>query len=112
MRNGWASCPLTENGFVRIVSQPSFAAPLSAAKAVSVLNDAKEDSDHEFWPDDISISDASRFDSSLLFKSDAVTDAYLLALAISRESRLVTLDRLIPVAAVHGATKEHVFLAD
>jgi uncharacterized protein len=112
MRAGWASCPITENGFVRIVSQQSFAAPLSVAEAISVLNNAKEDSDHEFWPDDISVSDKGWINSSLLLKSDAITDAYLLALAMSHKSRLVTLDRFIPYAAVQGATSDHVFLAD
>jgi uncharacterized protein len=112
MRAGWASCPITENGFVRIVSQPSFAAPLSVAEAISVLNNAKEDSDHEFWPDDVSITDDGKSIPSMLLKSDAITDAYLLALAINRNSRLVTLDRSIPIAAVYGAAKDHVFLAD
>lgn len=111
MRAGWASCPITENGFVRIVSQPSFTAPLSVAEAISVLNDAKEDSDHELWPDNISILDSARFNAKLLLKSDAITDAYLLALAISRNSRLVTLDRYIPIAGVCSADSDHVFLA-
>jgi uncharacterized protein len=111
MRAGWASCPITENGFVRIVSQPGFSAPLSVAEAMVVLRQAQEDSDHEFWPADVSIIDENKFNPSRLLKSDAITDAYLLALAISRNSRLVTLDRSIAVAAVLGAASDHVFIA-
>ena len=60
---GWASCAITENGFVPIVSQQGFAAPLSVTEAINVLRDAKDDSDSEYGPDDLSITDAAKFGS-------------------------------------------------
>jgi uncharacterized protein len=110
MNAGWASCAITENGFVRIVSQLSFAAPLSVSEAINVLRDAKNDSDHEFWPDDVSITDSARFDHERLLRSDGITDAYLLAIAVKNRSRLVTFDRSIAVSSVAEARIDHLFV--
>jgi uncharacterized protein len=111
MRAGWASCPITQNGFVRIVSQPNFAAPLSVLEAVELLTDATRDTDHEFWADNISVLDGQYFDHGKLLRSDAITDAYLMALAVKHESRLVTFDKSIPIKAVRGADERHLFVA-
>lgn len=110
MNAGWASCAITENGFVRIVSQQSFVAPLSVSEAINVLRDAKDDSDHDYWPDDLSITDAAKFDQGRLLRSDGITDAYLLGLAVQHRSRLVTFDRAIPISSVIGASDDHVFV--
>jgi uncharacterized protein len=112
MRHGWASCPITQNGFVRIVSQPTFAARIIVADALSVLADAARDSDHEFWADDVSVLDKASFDHNRLLRSDGITDAYLLALAVKREGCLVTFDKSIPLNAVKGAEPRHIFVAD
>jgi uncharacterized protein len=112
LRDGWASCPTTQNGFVRIVSQPNFAARITVAEALSVLSDATQDSDHEFWEDDISVLDKAYFDHSRLLRSDSITDAYLLALAVKRDHCLATFDKSIPLDAVKGAEPRHIFVAD
>ena len=47
---GWASCPITENGFVRILSQPRYPSPVPPAEAIRRLEQAKRTAQHEFWP--------------------------------------------------------------
>lgn len=104
---GWATCPLTENGFVRIVSQASYSNPISAARALLVLRGQKRTPGYEFWPDDISIADREIFDHGRILGPKQITDIYLLALAVKNGGRLVTFDRGIPLAAVRGAEPRH-----
>ncbi|MDR2565799.1 MAG: hypothetical protein LBC97_07010 [Bifidobacteriaceae bacterium] len=106
----WASCPITENGYVRIVSQPSYPHPLTIGLALAALTAARNSPRHEFWPCDISVADAQRVDTSLVLGPAQVTDTYLLALAVARRGRFVTLDRRASLAAVPGATRTSVVL--
>jgi toxin-antitoxin system PIN domain toxin len=99
----WATCPITENGYVRIVSQPSYPNPISVALAVSTLQGAAATPHHEFWPCDVSISDSAAFAGAAILGSSQVTDVYLLALAARHGGRLVTLDRQVGTAAVPDA---------
>ena len=55
--SGWASCPITENGFVRILSQPKYPMPQTVPSAIKLLNLAKASTDHAFWPDTVSLLD-------------------------------------------------------
>ena len=80
---GWASCPITENGLVRIVSQPRYPSPVSPAQAVELLRAAQGSRHHEFWPCDVSLLDPQVVDRSRLHGSRQATDAYLLALAVA-----------------------------
>ena len=105
---GWASCPLSQNGFVRIMSQPSYPRPVTPAEASFALHEQMNQPGHAFWPDDISITDPSLFDHSRILGPSQITDVYLLALALKHGGRLVTFDKGVPVAAVKGATKAHV----
>lgn len=104
----WASCPLTENGYVRVRSQPSYPSPVSVTDARRQLARTIALTDHEFWADDISFLDDTVFRSKHLIGHRQITDAYLLALAVKRGGRLVTFDRGVPVEAVVGARAEHV----
>jgi uncharacterized protein len=106
-QRGWASCPLTQNGFVRIVSQQSYRKPLPTPEAVIRLAEQTERTDHVFWPDDISIADTAAFDRSGILGPNQITDAYLLALAVRNDGRLATLDRSVPLRAVRGAEPRH-----
>lgn len=106
--HGWASCPLTQNGFARIISQPSYPRPVSLLQALSALRAQIERSDHEFWPDDISIADANVFDHSRILGPNQITDVCLLALAVKNSGRLVTFDRGIPLSAVREAESSHI----
>ena len=107
-----ASCPLTENGALRILSTPGYSrdqkvAPASAAQHLAHVCRRM---DHEFWPDDVSLRDDRVFDVTRLHGPRQITDAYLLALAIKHGGRLVTLDDAIALAAVRGATKKHLLV--
>ncbi len=62
---------------------------------------------HQFIPDDISLLDESLVDIRRLSGPRQLTDVYLLALAVAHDARLVTLDRRIPLDAVHGANESH-----
>jgi uncharacterized protein len=77
---GWASCPITENGFVRIISQPRYPNPISPAEAVNLLGNARAGGAHEFWSCDISILDREVIRSEHVHGPRQVTDTYLLAL--------------------------------
>jgi uncharacterized protein len=104
-RSDWATCPLTENGLVRIISQPNYTNFLgSAAAALKLLGTLYRLGNHSFWPDSISLLDAALIDPAKLATSSQVTDTYLLALAVANNGRLATLDRrLSPVAVAGGA---------
>jgi len=104
---GWASCPLTQNGFVRISSQKSYVRPARVADALLILHGQIVNSDHEFWPDDISITDTGMFDHSYILGPNQITDVYLLGLAVKHGGRLVTFDRGVPLRAVRGAEARH-----
>jgi hypothetical protein len=105
--SGWASCAITQNGFVRIISQPRYPNSITPAEAVALLSPACAEEHHEFWPADVSLLDERTVDRSRLYTPRQVTDAYLLALAVARGGRLVTLDRGISLNPVRGATAEH-----
>ena len=104
---GWASCAITENGFVRIVSQPRYPSPISPAEAIDLLGRARDSGHHEFWPCDVSLLDATIVNSSRLHGPRQVTDAYLLALAAAHDGRFITFDRSLSLSSVHGASDEH-----
>ncbi len=102
---GWATCPITENGVLRIVSHPRYPnTPGSPAVVAGVLLRLRRRSGHSFWPDDISLLDAKRFDPDKLLSHKQLTDSYLLALALAHGGALASLDRRLGVAAVRGGS--------
>lgn len=103
-----ASCPLTQNGFVRVISGSRYPQPLAIADAIALMRAETTLPGHVFWPDDVSLADPKRFDHDRLLGPGQITDAYLLALAVQNDGRLVTFDRTIPIAAVGGAEPRHV----
>lgn len=105
--DGWATCPLTQNGFVRILSQPKYSSSVTVTEAFEHLHEATEAEDHIFWPDDISLLDERLIDHNRVLGPKQLTDIYLLALAVKHGGRLVTFDRAIPIAAVRGAQASH-----
>lgn len=105
--SGWASCAITENGFVRIISQPRYPSPVAPAEAVDLLERARNGGHHAWWPCDVSLLDARAVDRSRLHRPRQVTDAYLLALAVAHDGRLITFDASVAPTAVHGATADH-----
>ena len=102
---GWATCPLTENGFIRVISHPAYGLGERAETAVARLRAFCGSGGHQFWRDAISLRD-DLFDLSRAGGTKHLTDIYLLGLAANRKSRLATFDRSIPVGAVAGATPD------
>lgn len=103
IRAGWASCPLTQNGCIRIMSLPGYSNPAPAAAVAERLAAATATRHHEFWPDAVSLVDVGRIDWNSVLGSRQVTDVYLLALAVEKNGCLATLDRSVPLQAVRGA---------
>jgi len=107
---GWASCPLTQNGCVRIISQPGYPNPQSVTSVLELLVDLCADPCHQFWPDDASLLDVGRFSHAHIYGHRQLTDLYLLGLAVGHGGRLVTFDEKIPLSAVHGAKRQHLLV--
>lgn len=104
---GWASCPLTQNGCIRIMSQAGYPNPLPAVEVARRLGEAAATPYHRFWPDSTSLLDGEAVTWSRVLGPRQVTDVYLLALAVRNAGRLVSFDRGIPLAAVPGAESRH-----
>jgi toxin-antitoxin system PIN domain toxin len=107
---GWATCPITQNGCARVMSQPNYPGHLSVMEIVRRLSAAISAVDHVFWSDSISLCDASHFEPTRILTANALTDIYLLGLAVERGGRLVTFDRTIPRSAVLGAKSKHLLV--
>ena len=104
---GWASCAITQNGCIRIMSQPAYPNALPTARVAERLRAAASTAHHRFIGGALSLLDAERFDSERLLGHRAVTDAYLLGLAVQNDLRLVTFDGSVPLRAVRGAMPQH-----
>jgi len=103
IKHGWASCPITQNGCARIMSQAAYPGARPVAQILERLRGALAHSAHQFWPDDTSIVDSHIVDGARVHSARQITDAYLLALAVKHGGRLVTFDSGIALSAVKGA---------
>lgn len=102
----FATCPLTENGLIRIIGHPKY--PNSPGPPSAVLQSLvaiRALAGHTFWPDDLSIADAESFASELLSSHSRVTDSYLLALAHANGGRLATMDQRLATEVALGGKK-------
>jgi len=105
---GWATCPMTQTAFVRISSNPSIIADaVRPEQAADLLKKLASGAGHQFWADDVSLTEAEFKFTGLLTGHRQVTDAYLLTLAIRKNGKLATLDRGVVELA---KSKDHVFL--
>lgn len=106
-QDGWATCPLTENGVVRILSNLRYSpAAESSTRIIDRLRAFCESGHHVFWADDVSLRDKARFVVGTPVSHRHLTDVYLLGLAKRHDGRLATFDRTIPLAAVAGGTAD------
>jgi toxin-antitoxin system PIN domain toxin len=105
-RKAFATCPLTENGLVRIVGYPKYPnSPGPPSDVLQSLVAIRAMPGHEFWPDDISIADEAFFAPELLSSHSRVTDSYLLALAHANGGRLATMDQRLAADVLPGGKK-------
>lgn len=105
-RKAFATCPITENGLLRIVGHPKYpnspGPPSAVASSLSAIRSLKG---HQFWPDSVSLVEGDLIDTALLSSHSRVTDGYLLALARSNKGKLATLDqKLATEVVVEGMT--------
>lgn len=105
---GWATCAVTQNGFVRVLSNTAAGAgTFRPAEVVDLLRRLCSGKNHVFWPDAVSLTDDRLFNPSLIRGYRQVSDIYLLGLAKKMGGYLATFDRGIPLGAVIGATRNH-----
>ena len=104
---GWASCPLTQNGCLRILSRPGHPNAQTPNAVRERLAEATAHEMHRFYADDFSLLDTGVLNWTHITGSRQLTDAYLLALAVRHHLRFITFDRGIPLHAVPGARSEH-----
>ena len=109
-QKAWATCPLTENGVLRIVGHPRYPnSPGSPAAVAALLASFRKLPGHTFWPADLSLFHQEHVNTGRLLDSAQVTDTYLLALARAHEGQLATFDqRLVTDAVMHGSQALHV----
>jgi toxin-antitoxin system PIN domain toxin len=102
---GWATCPVTENGFIRVLANPAYGSAVARpVELVERLRTFCRSDGHEFWSDAVSLRDSALFEPKYLGGHRQLTDIYLLGLATTRTGRLATFDRTIPLKAVRGAS--------
>ena len=108
----WASCPLVENGVIRIMSNPGYHSQqrFTVTMIREQLFEFTQNTDHLFFPDDVSILNGSLFDHDFILGHNQLTDAYLLALAVSNDAKLVSLDCRISLTAVRMAKAENLLV--
>lgn len=110
-----ATCPLVENGVLRILNLPGYSpsgerGPAGFETVRSKMRLACSDTDHEFWPDGVSLVGDDSANWSRVYGHGQITDLYLLALAVSRGGALATFDHRVALNAVNGAEARHLVL--
>jgi toxin-antitoxin system PIN domain toxin len=105
-KHAWATCPLTENGVLRIVGHPRYPnSPGTPAAVAAILSALRSLPGHDFWPDNISLLDHSNLKIARLLDSSQITDTYLLGLAQANKGQLATFDARIVTDAVSGGAQ-------
>jgi toxin-antitoxin system PIN domain toxin len=107
-RAGWASCPITQNGCVRIMSHPGYPNALPLSAVVERLVEATTSALHQFWPDDVSLLDQGLVDATRIHGPRQLTDLYLVALAVRHGGRFATFDHSISMEAIKAATAKDI----
>lgn len=109
-KEGWASCPITQNGCIRVMSHPGYPNALPVSAIVERLAEAASAPQHAFWPDDATLLDDATVDTARIHGPGQLTDVYLLALAVKHRGRLVTFDKSIALEAARGAKRQHLLV--
>lgn len=109
---GWATCPFTQAGFVRVVSNPAFSGgTVTLSDAMRSLEATTKHSGHQFWKDELSLPDAVFPIKLKILGHQQVTDAYLLGLATYKKGKLATLDqRIVALLGMGIVPHQHVEL--
>jgi len=101
----FATCPITENGFLRIYGHPDYPrGPGSPNAALPLLRVIKGRPGHRFLPANVALDDTALFTSLAGMTSRQLTDVYLLGLAVRHQVRFVTFDARIASGCVRGGS--------
>ena len=102
---GWATCPITEQGFVRVASNPAYMRPAAGVRSALDLlqKTTAANSNHHFWPGTLPLSELDITIRQCLRGHNQITDAYLLSLAMHHKGKLVTFDRRMLALAPEGS---------
>lgn len=107
IEHGWASCPLTQNGCLRIMAQPAYPQALPLPAVAHRLAQATAHPKHAFLADDYSLLDYDHINFTQLLGHRQITDSYLLGLAVRHQCRFVTFDARLSMNTVIGAEARH-----
>ena len=107
-----ASCPLIENGVLRVLNLPGYSSfgPAGFQAVRDKLESICTRHNHEFWPDDVSLRTKALVDWSRVLGHSQITDVYLLALAVAHDGCLATLDHRVALSTVPAARDKHLLL--
>ena len=107
IRHGWATCPITQNGCLRIMAQSGYPNRIPSSVVAERLREATSTDHHRFWSDNVSLLDARTADWGRIIGPRQVTDVYLLALAVAHQGRFVTFDARVAPDMVPGGDKRY-----
>ncbi len=111
-QHSWATCPITENAVVRILSNPAYPSVewLPHDVILHLRKFLSQAQGHNFWKDEVSLLDSDLFNSKIIIGHKQLTDVYLLGLAVSHNATIATFDRSISLATVHNAINSNICL--
>ncbi len=107
--NHWLSCPITQNGCLRILSLPNYQNSIGLMSVQQALKNLTSTAYHRFIPDNISLLQDELINWQFIQGSKQLTDAYLLALAKYNQAVFISLDNRIETNLVKTIT-EHDFI--
>ena len=107
LHHGWATCPITQNSVLRIMSQPAYPNHRPVAQVAERLEEACNHDSHVFWPGQISLLNKGLIRWERMLGPRQITDSYLLALAVIHGGRFVSFDQRIRVDLVPDASHTH-----
>jgi uncharacterized protein len=103
-QSAWATCPITENGFVRIASHPNYPnRPGDVPAVLVILSQFCAMAGHHFWSEDVSIRELLQ--PNVLIPHSQITDVFLLGIAVHKGGKLATFDQRIITSAIQGGGK-------
>ena len=105
-KKAWATCPLTQNGVLRIVGHSRYPnSPGTPAAVAELMTSFLTHPGHKFWSDDVTLLGNASIHAERLLDSSQVTDTYLLALAVANGGKLATFDRKLVTDAVADGSR-------
>lgn len=110
LSTGWCTCPLIQNGFIRIISNPSYLNNMTVAESTNLLKSAVDSTNHTYLDQTVSLLDAHRFETTKLLSHKQITDLFLIGMAIHHDVKLLTFDRNIPTHAAVGFKDRHLIV--